>query len=180
VLSQRGLVVTRHGTGTFVAEPSGEQTRAALRLLLEMRQVDLVELCDARLLVEPQLAALAASRARVFGANDVTAAYVVLEASRADPEEHVRADLAFHAAIAELSGHTVLKAIVDAVREPVTRGMILGTSTPGAMEHSDEQHEAILSAIVAGDAEAAREAMREHLAYVRHTLASLAGTKERA
>jgi GntR family transcriptional repressor for pyruvate dehydrogenase complex len=172
ILGQRGLISSRQGAGTFVSVPSGEQAREAMQLLLEMRRVDLVELCDARLLIEPELAARAAERASTSQLGQLRTAYAALAVAREDPETHVQADIAFHSIIAELSGHTVLKALVDAVREPVTRGMIVGTARPLAIDDSDEQHEAILTAILAGDATGARAAMTTHLHYVRETLTS--------
>ena len=62
ILRQRGLVDSRHGTGTYVSLPSSSQARDALILLLEMSKVSLVELCDARILIEPELAYFAALR----------------------------------------------------------------------------------------------------------------------
>ncbi|MBT2495626.1 FadR family transcriptional regulator [Microbacterium sp. ISL-59] len=167
ILGQRGLTTSRHGYGTFVALPSGEQARAALQLLLELERVGLVELCDARLLIEPELAALAAARVTPAGASKLRDAFAALAAASADGEAHVQADLAFHGAIAEMADHTVLRALVDAVREPVTRGMVFGTKVPRAIDHSDVQHEEIMLAILAGEPELARERMREHLSYVR-------------
>jgi DNA-binding FadR family transcriptional regulator len=170
ILGQRGLTTSRHGNGTFVSEPSGEQARAALQLLLEMESVELVELCDARLLIEPELAARAAERITPEGQSQLRAAFGALEVASDDPEAHVQADLTFHSAIAELSNHTVLRALVDAVREPVTRGMIFGTSVPRAIDFSDVQHASIMEAILDGDADRARSEMSQHLTYVRDYL----------
>ena len=172
ILGQRGLITSRQGMGTFVSAPSGEQAREAMQLLLKMRRVDLVELCDARLLIEPELSARAAERATSADLDRLRLSYDVLAVARDDPETHVQADIAFHGTIAELSGHTVLKALVDAVREPVARGMVVGATVPRAIDHSDEQHEAILGAIMSGDPEGARVAMTRHLEYVRDYLAS--------
>lgn len=170
ILGQRGLVETRHGTGTYVSLPSSRQARDALVLLLNMGKVSLVELCDARLLIEPELAALAASRDDEAGRELLQAAWNALQTAD-DGEQHVAADLAFHGAIAGLANHAVLRALVDAVKEPVMRGMVLGTKVPRAIEDSNLQHDAILKAILERDSEAARAGMHRHILFVRSYIA---------
>jgi len=170
ILGQRGLVDSRHGTGTYVSLPSSRQARDALMLLLEVGRVSLVELCDARILIEPELSFLAAQRIDDDGRAALAAAWDALMAA-GDGEQHVACDLAFHGAIATVANHAVLRALVDAVKEPVMRGMVLGTSVPRAIEDSNQQHKMILHAILDGDAEAARDEMRHHLQFVRGYLA---------
>lgn len=170
VLGQRGLVETRHGTGTYVSLPSSRQARDALVLLLEMGKVSLVELCDARILIEPELAALAAQRDDEAGRELLRATWNALQTAD-DGEHHVAADLAFHGAIAGLANHAVLRALVDAVKEPVMRGMILGTKVPRAIEDSNRQHDEIYKAILDRDSEAARREMHRHLLFVQSYLA---------
>lgn len=167
VLSQRGLVDVVPGRGTFVAELSSAPMRDSLELLLRFRRVGLVELCDARLLIEPELAAFAAARIDESDSVALSAACEALQVSD-DAELHVEADLAFHREVARIAQHAVYQAIVDAVREPVTRSMMFGTIIPRAIGHSDAQHEAILKAILAKDSDAARQTMKEHLEYVRN------------
>ena len=170
ILGQRGLVETRHGTGTYVSLPSSRQARDALVLLLEMGKVSLVELCDARILIEPELAALAAQRDDEAGRDLLRATWNALQTAD-DGEHHVAADLAFHGAIAGLANHAVLRALVDAVKEPVMRGMVLGTKVPRAIEDSNRQHDEIYKAILDRDGEAARQRMHRHLLFVRSYLA---------
>jgi DNA-binding FadR family transcriptional regulator len=171
ILGQRGLVESRHGTGTYVSLPSSRQARDALMLLLELGRVSLVQLCDARILIEPELAFIAAQRDDDVGRAALQAAWSALQAA-GDGEHHVANDLAFHGAIASLANHAVLRALVDAVKEPVMRGMVLGTKVPRAIEDSNRQHEAILAAILDNDAERARTEMFKHLLFVRGYLAA--------
>lgn len=174
-LVQKGLLVTRPGRGTFVAEPSFENMKESLGLLLQLNQVDRVELCDVRLLIEPRQAALAAQNIRDSDSRALEAAMKRLRASAHDASGHVLADLEFHNAIAELANHSVFASIVAVVREPVTRGMVFGTKVPRAIDFSDDQHEAIFEAIMNGRSVDAEEATREHLMYVRDYLHSNRG-----
>src|SRR5690606_21640539 len=117
-----GLVDTRHGTGRYVSQPSSQQARDALVLLLEMEQVSLAALCDARILIEPELAYRAALNDDPAGREQLQHSFDELLAAP-DGEHHVGLDLAFHGAIAALANHSVLRALVDAVKQPVVRGM---------------------------------------------------------
>ena len=91
----------------------------------------------------------------------------ILETTREDSEAHVAADRDFHAEIARLAGNRALAAMVQSIRAPVTRSMMLGTSVPRAIDTSDQDHRDVLEAIRAHDPEAAREAMVRHIRYVR-------------
>lgn len=166
-LSQKGLIRVVHGRGAFVQEPTTEAVEESLSMLLQRRRVSLTDLCDARLLLEPEMAALAAERGSAQEREQLSACMVRLESAAQDAEGHVEADLALHRCIAGMARHSVYEAITEAVRAPVTRSMLLGTSVPRAIDASDDHHRTIVEAIVAGDAEAARTAMREHIGYIR-------------
>lgn len=166
-LSQKGLIRVVHGRGAFVQEPTTEAVEESLSMLLQRRRVSLVDLCDARLLLEPEMAALAAQRGRADERETLRDAMAALEGAAENAEAHVEADLALHRRIAEMARHSVYEAITEAVRAPVTRSMLLGTSVPRAIDASDDHHRTIVEAICAGDGDAARTAMREHIAYIR-------------
>lgn len=166
-LSQKGLIRVVHGRGAFVQEANTEAVEESLAMLLQRRHVSLADLCDARLLLEPEMAALAAERGTAAERDRLRALMDALDDARDDAESHVEADLALHRCIAEMARHSVYEAITEAVRAPVTRSMLLGTSVPRAIDASDDHHRAIVDAIAAGDAGAARAAMREHISYIR-------------
>jgi GntR family transcriptional repressor for pyruvate dehydrogenase complex len=170
ILRQRGILEVRPGSGTFVAAPSGEPAADAIRLMLRLEGVSVVELCDVRLLIEPELAARAAERMTPDLRDHLDAAFDRLRATRTDPQGHVAADLEFHAVIAEAADHSAYRAILEAVRAPVHRGMVTGTRLRGAVDESDEQHAAIRDALRAGDPAAARAETRRHLGFVRDYL----------
>jgi GntR family transcriptional repressor for pyruvate dehydrogenase complex len=166
VLRQRGLVEVLPGRGTVVTNPSYDSMQDTVALLLRLQHVSLIELCDARMLIEPELAWRAASLPKTVSTEKLVRLGERLRESSDSAEEHVKADLEFHEEIAHLSGHGVFSAFVGAVREPVTRSMVFGTKVPRAIDASDEQHIAILDAITRRDPKEARWAMSEHIRYV--------------
>lgn len=166
VLRQRGLVDVLPGRGTVVTSPSMDSMQDTVSLLLRLKHVSLIELCDARMLIEPELAWRAASVPSTVNMEKLAHLGEMLIKSSHSAEQHVKADLQFHEEIARLSGHGVFAAFVGAVREPVTRSMVFGTKVPRAIDASDEQHAAILRAILERNPKEARWAMSEHIRYV--------------
>lgn len=167
VLGQKGLVRVVAGRGTTVVRPSTEHVEDALTTLITYDEISLVELCDARLLIEPEFAASAATAASPEAITRLDDLMRILETTREDSEAHVAADRDFHAEIARLAGNRALAAMVQSIRAPVTRSMRLGTSVPRAIDASDQDHRDVLEAIRVHDPEAAREAMVRHIRYVR-------------
>jgi DNA-binding FadR family transcriptional regulator len=85
------------------------------------------------------------------------------EVNGAAPGDYRRLDTAFHLAIAELTGSSLLAAAAADARLRVTDLLnaipVLGPN----IDHAAAQHVAMVDAILAGDPEAARRAVVEHL-----------------
>jgi GntR family transcriptional repressor for pyruvate dehydrogenase complex len=171
ILQQKGLISVLPGRGTFVTEPNSGQMKNSLDLLLRMGKVSLSELSDARLLIEPELARMAAKR-RAVDKRGLSVFLDELRDSATNAKRHVQADIDFHSEIARIANHGVYEAIVEAVREPVTKSMVFGTRVPRAINTSDKQHTAIHDAILAGDGDAAWKHMHDHMIYVRDYIAA--------
>jgi GntR family transcriptional repressor for pyruvate dehydrogenase complex len=168
ILNQKGLVQVIAGRGAFVQQPSPQIIGDSLALLFQVQQVRLTDICDARLLIEPEVARLAAERATGEDIARLQELMHQLHATRASTAAHVESDLRFHRAIAEAARHSVYQVLVDALRTPVLRAMALAAAAPKSLETSDVYHLAILTAIADHDPEAARVAMRQHMADIQH------------
>ncbi|MFG3441503.1 FadR/GntR family transcriptional regulator [Nonomuraea sp. NPDC047897] len=166
-LEATGAIEMRHGSGIYVG-PAIERIVLPNPNMREMAGAQLLELLDARIVIEPPLAAMAARRAR---GDDLAALERVLaEAAthlRGEDAELHEANMTFHRATARLAGNSVLHEVVDSlltVHGPEQRE-ILQIFDDRRRDH--DEHHAILRAIVAGDATAAEERMRAHLADVK-------------
>ena len=164
-LRDSGLVTTRRGRGggtvvTYAGRGAGEEpavldgppvrTGAALEDALDFRRV-----------VEPGAARLAATRRLSGDQRDwlVDSCRAVREA---DIDSHRIADSRLHLAIATLTGSPM---VVEAVtRAQAALGELLGQIPVLRIniEHSHEQHDAVVAAILAGDPDTARTTMEEH------------------
>ncbi|GGK74728.1 GntR family transcriptional regulator [Planomonospora parontospora subsp. parontospora] len=85
------------------------------------------------------------------------------EVNSAGPDDYRRLDTAFHLSIAELTGSPLLAAACADARLRVTDLLNAIPVLQRNIEHAAAQHEAIVAAILAGDPDAARRAVTEHL-----------------
>jgi DNA-binding FadR family transcriptional regulator len=85
------------------------------------------------------------------------------ETSSASLTDYRRMDSRLHLAIAEVSGSPSLTSATADVRMRLNELLDAIPLLAVNLEHSNDQHDAIVTAILAGDPVAARQAMQEHL-----------------
>ncbi|GGB85641.1 GntR family transcriptional regulator [Knoellia flava TL1] len=162
-LRDSGLVTTRRGRGggtvvTYVTpEPGSVATAVPVR-----RGAALADALDFRRIVEPGAAWLAA-RQELAGDQRAWLAESAAEVwATVDTPGHRIADSRFHLAVATLSGSPMV--IESVTRAQAALGELLAAIPvlPRNITHSCEQHDAVVDAVLRGDAEAARAAMEEH------------------
>lgn len=159
-----GLVQMRPGEGTYVLESTpqlGERIRA--RGMLKTPQ-QLREVGESRLVLETELAALAAERA---DAADIKRLEDIVEQMKMSLDgrgrEYVALDVDFHLAIARCSKNHLLYEIMYSLRETLQEFIAKSQALPGIQENAHEHHAKILNAIRKRNPEKARRAMRTHL-----------------
>jgi len=170
-LRDQGLIYSRRGAGSFVRDHG-------LREPLGFGQMenlsDLQHCYDFRLTIEPEGAAMAATRrtdaalAEIRGALDLLRDATNRQAHRAD------ADFMFHLAIAKASGNPYFSTAMQALEAHIAVGMRFHgmslRSTSDGLAHVFTEHTAIYDSIRAGDAEGARQMMKTHLSGSRDRL----------
>jgi GntR family transcriptional regulator, transcriptional repressor for pyruvate dehydrogenase complex len=159
-LAMTGVLEIRHGQGAFVLDPS-VSPGASIATAIARGETD--DLFEARTLVEPEAARLAAARRT---AADVRALDEILADHRRAIEAHrstVPAAVAFHARIAAASGNDVLAALVGSFGDRLAeRGTTLETM-PGFLAWELAEHVAVAVPIRLRDADGAALRMRRHL-----------------
>jgi GntR family transcriptional regulator, transcriptional repressor for pyruvate dehydrogenase complex len=172
-LRAEGLVETFHGRGSFVlAMP--EPTSFSVESAAIRTHHDVLDMIDFRLGIECEAAALAASRVDAAGAESIQAALDAFVA--AAPEDQVDADFSFHRAVAAASGNRFYLDLLDSlgpmmIMLPRTRlGDAYSLTDAGHVDRVRREHDNVASAIVAGDPDIARAAMRVHLGNTRRRL----------
>ncbi len=160
-LELMGYVVTRFGAGAFVADPlpEGAEHRSDLP--------GFFELVEARVTLEPEIAATAAM---LVGATEIAAlercirgmcdADLPLQATEAHDRE-------FHLILARATGNSIFVWLIEEfwrVRQQFPEWTRLDNRRSDAdiARFYSQEHDAILDALRAGDAAAARAAMQVH------------------
>jgi len=97
--------------------------------------------------------------------------------ARGDAHAEAHADAAFHLAIADASHNAVLRSVMSnmfgLLRSSISDSLDKLYLVPRTFERLSAQHRTLLDAIAAGDADAARRASDDHLAFVAHTIRSI-------
>ena len=167
-LDATGLVEVRSGQGAFLrnlsVDPYLATVRESLAFLLDVKEDTLLELWEVRQGLEEQIARLTARR-RTRAQLDALRRHTEEMRKRIDrPEAFVRAGVAFHRALCEAAGNAVLRTVWEAIADLIEKSQRKIIGIPGQPDEALRQHEKLLEAVEAGDAEMAALAMREHMA----------------
>ncbi|MFS0892681.1 FadR/GntR family transcriptional regulator [Microbacterium sp. 179-I 3D3 NHS] len=170
-LQSLGILETRHGSGTFVAELSFERLAAGLVFHTKLGGADdlstIAELADIREVLETALIR------RVAGAIDdeqLAALDVLVERMGDRADHHQEADdldRKFHGALYASLDRRLVNQLLEAF------WLALAAARPALPQafmtghEAVEKHRAILDAVRSGDAEAAAAAMKDHFAPTR-------------
>ncbi len=165
LLSAKGLVDVRTGSGIYVRELSGAIVRDPIELLLRHRMVTIEDIVEARVLVEVHLAGRAAERARpadIVAMQDLIAA---VSKPGLTPREYAELDVAFHARLAAAGGNPLFLILSETINA-VMMAQIESEyeNNPQAQQDTIREHTLILNCVRAGDVAGARRAMEEALA----------------
>jgi len=164
-LEVEGWVEVRIGSGVYAMAPNGAGANGHAQV--PASEWGPFELLNARRVIEGEIAALAATHAKRTNLHAIRDA---IEAMRSDVDRGVaplESDGAFHAAIAEASGNAVLFDTVQTYWD--ARHGALFARLGGHFERTAvwrlaiAEHEAVLAAVKARNAEGARAAMRQHM-----------------
>lgn len=169
-LETEGLVISRTGMGTFVADLPIENLIAPLAKLLIEGKDALAEVFELRKLIEPHIATLAAERAT---SRDIERMKRLLEKQREQVESGatgVEADSEFHFAIGQATHNHAIQKLVSGLLDVLSHSREESLQTPGRRQASIDSHRAIVAAIENHDQAGAREAMTRHIEQVERNV----------
>ena len=174
-----GLVVTRRGSGAYVADPAAGPFRIAPPRAAALS--DILNVMELRLAVEAQAAGLAAERASRKQLVSIRAAWRAIDDALQRGEGAVAQDFAFHRAIAEATGNDQFPRFLAYLGSHVIprQSVRLDMDTPAErrlyLERIQVEHARIVTAISDKDVAEARRAMRDHLTRSLDRYRTLAG-----
>ena len=161
-----GLVVTRRGSGAYVADPSAGPFRLAAPRVATLS--DVLDVMELRLAVEIEAAALAAERASRRQVAAIRSAWRAIDTALRRGEGAVGEDFALHRAIAEATGNRQFPRFLEFLGSHVIprQSVRFARDTPAErrayLERIQHEHGRIVDGISDEDPAEARRAMREH------------------
>ena len=166
-LREKGLVEAYSGRGTFVTNGTSQAIRQSLDLMIRFSQQEgSAHVAELRQVLEPEIAALAASRIEEQLLSTMRDAVATMDRNLHDPDAYVEADLDFHLAMAEAVGNPLILSLLDSIVGLLREQRSRIFKVDGGPERGQFHHKRIFAAIEKRDPEKAREAMRAHLKQV--------------
>lgn len=166
MLESRGLIASR-GNGAFVVAEPPNPFSQGLGIMLAGGRTDLQQLFEVRLMLEGEIARLAAERRSDVQLAALQASIERMELGLEREDAYISADVDFHLALAAATGNEIVVQLMDAVRDRLRAAFGTVFRVPGSPARSIADHRAIVAAIEARDGAAARELMHGHIARVR-------------
>jgi len=162
-MAAMGVMKVRHGVGTFVADGPPQLGKASFSLMSALHGFQSWQMFETRVILETNLAALAAERGKEEHYTALADAVAEVFANIENPSEFLIHDLLFHRIVAQASGNPILAALMETIstalydkrRKTVERSIDLRASA--------EMHRKIYRAIRARDGAEARKLMEQHL-----------------
>jgi GntR family transcriptional repressor for pyruvate dehydrogenase complex len=159
-----GMVQMRPGEGTFVLDGSRHlmdriMTRGLLKTDKELQDVG-----ETRLLIEGEIAALAAVRADERDIEQLDALLDEMKRSLSgEGRDFVDLDVEFHMAIAQSAKNQMLYELLSPIRGVLKEWIGKSQQVPGVQLNAHKHHGRILAAIRSHEPEKAKQEMRLHL-----------------
>jgi len=162
-LESMGLVEPRHGEGTVIRDLSAAPLVNQLSAMLVQKRALVGELLEFRLMIEPTLAARAATNATK---EEIAHLEEILKRQKIKVDQGelaVDEDSKFHYAIAQAARNSVVLKVLDVFMDFLRDSRELSLQVEGRPQKSLNSHRRILSAIARKDPAAAETAMRTHI-----------------
>ena len=171
-LEENGLLIVRHGEGSFIAKLTGTAMTPAFLDLYARHGEAFYDYLEYRREQESFAARLAAKRATQTDKDIIQKILARMDAAHqaGDQEASKEADMHLHAAIVDASHNSTLIHMMGSMYELTRRGIFYNRnflrSIDSAGDQLLEQHHELANAVCAGNADAAEAAAKAHLDFV--------------
>lgn len=167
-LREKGLVEIRPGRGTFITNGIQSVARQSLSMLMKFESAEgYTSLEEVREILEPEIAALAATRVSDADITAMSEAVATMETALDNVDIFVEADLEFHLALAEATRNPIIPILIDSIIDLLREQRKLTGLVSGGLARGQYHHKNILAAVVQRDPQTARQSMQAHLQQVR-------------
>ena len=163
-LVSRNILEVRQGAGTFVSNKNGvPEDPLGLTFISDIKEDKKValDLLDIRLMLEPEIAALAAVKGTTKQIKTMLEQCKIVEELIKKGEDYREADILFHKRIAQCSGNRVIENLIPIINSSVS--LTINLTEDVFRQNTYKEHRAVAEAIASGDSLGAKCAMIVHL-----------------
>jgi GntR family transcriptional repressor for pyruvate dehydrogenase complex len=162
-LSIMKVVEVRQGDGTYVSALNPEELVEHLEFVFLLDDSTMLQLFEARKIVEAGNVALAALRISAEELDALRDCLAQSEQSVDDPERFMQADIELHEIITRAAGNPLLERFMASIGILSRASRRKTTQLAGVTRQTVADHRQIVAALAAGDGPAASAAMLKHL-----------------
>jgi GntR family transcriptional repressor for pyruvate dehydrogenase complex len=164
-LATRNILAVRQGSGTYVSDQMGVPEDPLGLTFIEKGPKLAKDLIELRLMIEPEMAAIAASKITLNQKKELIKRCDSVEQKINAKEYYVDDDALLHSYIAECSGNSVLQNLMPTIASSIS--IIIKETSDSFRARVNYEHRCIVDAICRGDSLGARYAMITHLNVTR-------------
>ncbi len=170
-LVSRGILEVRRGSGTYVINTNSVDDDPLGLSKIDDKYKLALDLFEVRLMIEPEIAALACKNASEEELKRLKRLCDETEQLYRGGRNHISKDIEFHTCIARCSKNQVVEALIPIINTAVYTFANLTNRL--LKEETLETHRAVTDAVLKRDSVGARCAMMMHLTYNRQTIMKL-------
>lgn len=167
-LVSKGILEVRRGAGTYVTGTSTREDDPLGLAKLGDKYKLALELLDVRMMLEPEIAAMACGQITPEEKVRLRQLCDEVETLYISGQNHAKKDVGFHTCIAKCSRNRVVEVLVPIINTAVLT--FVNLTQRQLMKETLETHRAITDSILKGDPVGARCAMNMHLTYNRQRI----------
>lgn len=172
-----GAITIRHGDGTYVSDVEATGGAKLVGLGLLANRAKLQEIIEVRQLLEIEAVSKAAERHTVADRKRLRGIMEQLREADTDLVEASRLDVEFHVALAQASHNAALTYLITGMRGLLEIWISRSINHQEVIRRIVGEHDAILSAVLARDDQAASLIMTGHLVNASKGLLTAIGTE---
>lgn len=162
ILISMNILEIRRGKGTFVCEKPGIAADPLGVTFMNKKDL-LLYLFETRLIIEPEMAALAAERASEKNLDRLQTVFHKMKEEILQGKDHTETDISFHNIIAKSTQNPIIQRIVPIINDSIKEGYQETKDIPESGEKVIIHHEKVLEAILQKSPQQAKHYMREHI-----------------
>jgi len=163
LLQERGLITLKNGSGAYITRPETNTVMNAVSRIMQADKISAEELTQMRGILELSSVDLAVQQITDEQLQEMKRIITTFSDTTLPLKKRVSLDESFHIAIAQASGNNLMVMFITVLTSLLRDYMGKGVLVDGGIDDGIRRHQEIFSALERRDAQAAHQAMVDHL-----------------